>query len=42
MEFGDPIFPSPEAEASESGYEALTADLKTRVVEMWEGLRRHL
>ncbi len=40
MVFGDPILPPPESEASEAAYEKLTADLKTRVVEMWEELRR--
>jgi long-chain acyl-CoA synthetase len=39
MEFGDPILPPPESEASEAAYEKLTAELKTRVVRMWEGLR---
>jgi len=37
--FGKPIVPPPESEASEQAYEKLTADLKARVVEMWEGLR---
>ena len=37
--FGDPIIPPPEAEASEAAYEKLTAELKSRVVAMWEGLR---
>jgi long-chain acyl-CoA synthetase len=37
--FGDPIFPPPESEASEAAYEELTAELKGRVVEMWEELR---
>ncbi|HZZ17622.1 MAG TPA: 1-acyl-sn-glycerol-3-phosphate acyltransferase, partial [Candidatus Sulfotelmatobacter sp.] len=40
MSFGDPIIPPPENEASEAAYEELTAKLKTRVVEMWEELRR--
>jgi long-chain acyl-CoA synthetase len=40
MVFGDPILPPPEGEASEAAYEKLTADVKARVVEMWEGLRR--
>jgi len=40
MLFGDPILPPPESEASEAAYEKLTAELKTRVVEMWEELRR--
>ncbi len=39
MVFGDPIWPPPESEASEAAYEKLTADLKARIVEMWEGLR---
>ena len=39
MQFGDPIYPPPEAEASEAAYETLTAELKSRVVEMWKGLR---
>jgi 1-acyl-sn-glycerol-3-phosphate acyltransferase len=38
--FGDPIFPPPESEASEAAYEKLTSDLKARVVEMWERLRK--
>jgi long-chain acyl-CoA synthetase len=37
--FGDPIIPPPEDEASEAAYEKLTAQLKTRVVEMWQELR---
>jgi long-chain acyl-CoA synthetase len=40
MSFGDPIMPPPESEASEAAYEELTAKLKTRVVEMWNELRR--
>jgi len=40
MVFGDPILPPPESEASEQAYEKLTADLKARVVEMWEQLRQ--
>jgi long-chain acyl-CoA synthetase len=40
IEFGEPIIPPPESEASEAAYEKLTAELKARVVEMWEGLRR--
>jgi long-chain acyl-CoA synthetase len=39
MVFGDPIQPPPESEASEEAYEKLTAQLGSRVVEMWEGLR---
>jgi long-chain acyl-CoA synthetase len=38
MVFGDPILPPPESAASEVAYEKLTAELKERVVEMWEQL----
>jgi long-chain acyl-CoA synthetase len=37
--FGDPLYPPVEAQASEATYEKLTADLKTRVVGMWNELR---
>jgi long-chain acyl-CoA synthetase len=37
---GDPISPPPESEVSEAAYEKLTADLKARIVGMWEGLRK--
>ena len=37
--FGDPIIPPPENEASEEAYETLTADLKNRIVGMWQALR---
>jgi 1-acyl-sn-glycerol-3-phosphate acyltransferase len=40
MVFGDPIFPPLESEASEAAYQQLTADLKARIVEMWEKLRK--
>jgi long-chain acyl-CoA synthetase len=40
MVFGEPILPPPESEASEAAYEKLTAQLRERIVEMWEGLRR--
>ena len=39
IQIGDPIYPPPDAEASESAYAELTAELKARVVGMWEGLR---
>jgi len=39
MRFGDPIYPPPESEASEATYERLTAELRARVVAMWEELR---
>jgi long-chain acyl-CoA synthetase len=40
MVFGDPIFPPAESEASEDAYQRLTADVKARVVGMWEKLRK--
>ena len=40
MVIGDPIMPPPESEASEQAYEKLTAELRDRVVEMWETLRK--
>jgi long-chain acyl-CoA synthetase len=39
IEFGDPIYPPPESEASEAAYEHLTAELKQRVVRIWNQLR---
>ncbi len=38
VKIGDPIFPPPEAEASEAAYEKLIAEVKARVVAMWEQL----
>ncbi len=40
MQFGQPIFPPPESEASEEAYEKMTAELKARVAGMWQGLRK--
>jgi long-chain acyl-CoA synthetase len=40
MTFGDPIYPPPEAEASEAAYAKLTDEVKARVVAMWEDLRK--
>ena len=40
IKFGEAICPSPETEASEIAYEKLTSTLKSRIVEMWEELRR--
>src|ERR1022692_2239578 len=40
MMVGDPIYPPPESAASEAAYHKLTFDLKGRIVEMWEGLRK--
>jgi long-chain acyl-CoA synthetase len=37
--FGVPIIPPPESEASETAYEKLTTELKSRVVTMWQELR---
>ncbi len=37
--FGDPIYP-PSESASEAAYEKLTADVKERVVGMWDDLRQ--
>jgi len=39
MKFGDPISPPPESAASEEAYEKLTAELKARIVGMWEEIR---
>ena len=39
--FGKPMLPPPESEASEQAYEKLTADLKARVVAMWNELREN-
>jgi 1-acyl-sn-glycerol-3-phosphate acyltransferase len=39
IRIGNPICPPPAAGASEEAYEKLTAELKERVVEMWEQLR---
>src|SRR5262249_49333873 len=39
MKIGKPILPPPEARASETEYEKLTAELKERIVKMWEELR---
>src|SRR5208337_1492331 len=39
MVFGKPIQPPPLNEASEAAYERLTAELKSRVVGMWQKLR---
>jgi long-chain acyl-CoA synthetase len=39
LQFGDPIYPPPESEAAEAAYAKLTAELKSRVVEMWKELQ---
>ncbi len=40
MKFGDPIYPPAESEASEEAYARLTAEVKERIVGMWEDLRK--
>jgi long-chain acyl-CoA synthetase len=40
IKIGEPILPPPESEASEEAYAKLTAELKRRVVEMWEEIRK--
>jgi long-chain acyl-CoA synthetase len=42
MAIGDPILPPSESEAAEATYEKHTADLKARIVAMWENLRKPL
>jgi len=37
--FGDPIYPPPEAQASEEAYAEFIGQVKERVVEMWKELR---
>ena len=39
MKIGKPIQPPPESQASEDAYAKLTAELKARVLEMWEEMR---
>jgi len=38
--FGDPIYPPPEDQASEAAYEQLTAELRSRIVAMWQELHQ--
>ena len=38
--FGDPVFPPQLVNNSEAAYDQLTAELKSRVVEMWSDLQR--
>jgi long-chain acyl-CoA synthetase len=40
IRFGKPITPPPASTASEEAYAQLTAELKAKVVEMWEELRQ--
>ncbi len=39
MTFGDPIAPPPSATASDESYALLTAEIKAKVMAMWEALR---
>lgn len=39
VSIGKPMMPPPEAQASEETYAKMTAELKARVVQMWEQLR---
>ena len=38
IQFGTPIYPPQASEVSEQAYEKLTTELRSHVVEMWEGL----
>ena len=38
MVFGDAVYPPPESQASEEAYAQLTAEVRSRVVEMWKEL----
>jgi long-chain acyl-CoA synthetase len=40
IKFGAPVYPPPESEASTAAYEQLTAEVRERVVQMWEELRQ--
>jgi long-chain acyl-CoA synthetase len=40
MKFGDAIYPPAESEASEEAYAKLTAEVKARIVGMWEEIRK--
>jgi long-chain acyl-CoA synthetase len=39
IQFGDPLCPPPQAAASEAAYDKLTAELESRIVEIWKGLQ---
>lgn len=39
IRFGKPVIPPAESDASELAYEKMTADLKMKVVEMWENFQ---
>ena len=40
IEIGEPMLPPPESDASEETYAKFTAELKAKVVDMWEELRK--
>lgn len=40
IKFGEPVYPPPESEASTTAYEQLTSEVRQRVVQMWNELRR--
>ena len=40
MVFGEPILPPPESQASEAAYEKLTAEVKAKIVAMWDELQK--
>ncbi len=42
IRFGDPIYPSPNPKNPEAAYDAITRELKNRVVEMWEEIHEEL
>jgi hypothetical protein len=42
LEFGDPIYPDPNPRNPDAAYDALTRELKNRVVEMWEEMHEEM
>jgi hypothetical protein len=40
MIIAKPMAPPPESEASEEAYEKFTAEVKARIVAMWDQLRK--
>ncbi len=42
LEFGDPIYPDPNPPNPDAAYDALTRELKNRVVEMWEEMHEEM
>ena len=41
IRFGNPLYPPPESQVSESAYDTLTEELRDQVVTMWEELHHH-